>query len=140
MCTSCWQQHQRAVRLGSHRQRDLPPVAFKLDDEGKVPLQRDGGLRQGARRLGLEGDGSARKGGGRQVARSRMGMGGVRLQASCCFVRSSKSILYHGLSACRCPGNGSSELDDTEDDGGVSKSEEAEQFHQGRPSLPSMSA
>ncbi|KAF0918864.1 hypothetical protein E2562_026699 [Oryza meyeriana var. granulata] len=51
-------QHRRAVRLGSHRQRDLPPAAFKPDDEGKVPLQRDGGLQQGAQRLGLEGDGS----------------------------------------------------------------------------------
>ncbi|KAF0918863.1 hypothetical protein E2562_026698 [Oryza meyeriana var. granulata] len=67
-------------------------------------------------------------------------MGGVWLQASSCFVCSSRSVLCHGLSTCRCPGTGSSELDDTEDDGGVSRSEEAERFHQGHPSLSSMSA
>ncbi|KAF0931489.1 hypothetical protein E2562_004610 [Oryza meyeriana var. granulata] len=69
-----------------------------------------------------------------------MGMGGVQLQASSCFVRSSRSVLCHGLSACCCPSTGSSELDGTEDDGGVYKSEEAERFHQGHPSLSSMSA
>ncbi|KAF0902529.1 hypothetical protein E2562_017927 [Oryza meyeriana var. granulata] len=34
-----WRWHQRTVRLGSHRERDLPPATFKPDDEGKVPLQ-----------------------------------------------------------------------------------------------------
>ncbi|KAF0924201.1 hypothetical protein E2562_008498 [Oryza meyeriana var. granulata] len=32
-------RHLSTVRLGSHRQRDLLPAAFKPDDEGKVPLQ-----------------------------------------------------------------------------------------------------
>ncbi|KAF0930372.1 hypothetical protein E2562_032266 [Oryza meyeriana var. granulata] len=67
-------------------------------------------------------------------------MGGVLLQASSCFVRSSRLVLCHGLSACRCLGTRSNELDDTEDDGGVSRSEEADRFHQGYPSLSSMFA
>ncbi|KAF0889092.1 hypothetical protein E2562_021144 [Oryza meyeriana var. granulata] len=82
----------------------------------------------------------AGKGGGRREERSGMGMDGVWLQASSCFVRSSRSVLCYGLSACRCPGTESSELDDIEDDGGISRSEEAERFYQGHPSLPSMSA
>ncbi|KAF0903486.1 hypothetical protein E2562_027894 [Oryza meyeriana var. granulata] len=58
MCSHFRQRHRRAVRLGSRRQRDLAPAAFKPDDERKVLLQCDGELRQGAWRLGLEGDGS----------------------------------------------------------------------------------
>ncbi|KAF0903033.1 hypothetical protein E2562_024025 [Oryza meyeriana var. granulata] len=67
-------------------------------------------------------------------------MDDVRLQASSCFVRFSRSVLCHSLSACHCPSIGSSELDDTKDDGDVSRYEEAERFYQGHPSLSSMFA
>ncbi|KAF0917949.1 hypothetical protein E2562_021665 [Oryza meyeriana var. granulata] len=63
---------------------------------------------------------------------------GCKPPPSSCAPLDQSSAMASPLVAAKAPG--SSELDDTEDDGGVSRSKEAEWFHQGHLSLSSMSA